>query len=516
MPSYLNIIPMTRPATFRFAFLLALVAGVAPRVHAQSFGIGTPTPHSSAMLEVASTDKGLLPPRMSQGQRDAIASPAAGLLIYNTSTNRLNLRTATGWQEAVGSLDQVTLDGRNFVNVPSFWQRSGGGLYPSNITDNVGIGTTTPGLPLEVAGSSRFRNGNIEIQNDNANAFLWFHDPYDAWFSMGMDRNDNDNFKISEGNDPSGSGFRNYLTIRRSNGCIGIGTTQPVAPLDVRGGTNIGPFGYAFYARGNGVAFYGYDGGNTPNNVCIKAEGRVVAPEFNATSDRRLKQVIGVSDRAADLGLLRRLRITDYQMLDRAQYGDRQFKKVIAQEVEQVFPQAVQRQRGFLPDVYAPATAAVAVDSLLSLTLPAGHGLPEAGAAGRALRLVGPAGEVVVQLARPAAAQALQLLVRGGQELAGQRVFVFGLEHPDVRTVDYEALAMLNISATQELDRQLEQLRARYAHLQQQADEAREQARQAQQQAQQASARASQAEALLPRLTQRLRAIEAAQPTATR
>jgi len=49
-------------------------------------GIGTTTPHASAKLEVASTDKGVLIPRMTESQRDAIVSPANGLLIYQTDS----------------------------------------------------------------------------------------------------------------------------------------------------------------------------------------------------------------------------------------------------------------------------------------------------------------------------------------------------------------------------------------------------------------------------------------------
>ncbi|MCP3908251.1 MAG: hypothetical protein GY712_09570 [Oceanicoccus sp.] len=47
-------------------------------------GIGTTFPASSAQLEVNSTTKGLLPPRMTETQRDGISSPAAGLLIFQT------------------------------------------------------------------------------------------------------------------------------------------------------------------------------------------------------------------------------------------------------------------------------------------------------------------------------------------------------------------------------------------------------------------------------------------------
>lgn len=47
-------------------------------------GIGTPIPNSSAQLEIKSTDKGLLPPRMTAAQRAAIVNPAQGLIVYQT------------------------------------------------------------------------------------------------------------------------------------------------------------------------------------------------------------------------------------------------------------------------------------------------------------------------------------------------------------------------------------------------------------------------------------------------
>ena len=49
-------------------------------------GVSTATMDASAQLEVASTTKGFLPPRLTQIQIDAIISPAAGLVVYNTTT----------------------------------------------------------------------------------------------------------------------------------------------------------------------------------------------------------------------------------------------------------------------------------------------------------------------------------------------------------------------------------------------------------------------------------------------
>lgn len=67
-------------------FSILLVASFG--IHAQT-GIGTTTPNASAKLEVFSTNKGFLPPRITlTGASDVstIATPVAGLLIYNTAT----------------------------------------------------------------------------------------------------------------------------------------------------------------------------------------------------------------------------------------------------------------------------------------------------------------------------------------------------------------------------------------------------------------------------------------------
>lgn len=62
-----------------------LLIGFTPS-YAQSVGIGTTatTPHASSVLDVSSTDKGVLLPRMLAAQRAGIPSPATGLLVYQT------------------------------------------------------------------------------------------------------------------------------------------------------------------------------------------------------------------------------------------------------------------------------------------------------------------------------------------------------------------------------------------------------------------------------------------------
>jgi hypothetical protein len=62
----------------------------------QRLGAGG-APAASALLTLTSTTRGFLPPRMTTTQRDAIGSPATGLVIYNTTTNVLNFYNGSAW-----------------------------------------------------------------------------------------------------------------------------------------------------------------------------------------------------------------------------------------------------------------------------------------------------------------------------------------------------------------------------------------------------------------------------------
>jgi hypothetical protein len=53
--------------------------------------------NASAVLEATSTTKGFLPPRMTNAEMVAIATPAAGLVVYDTTNNKLNVYDGTNW-----------------------------------------------------------------------------------------------------------------------------------------------------------------------------------------------------------------------------------------------------------------------------------------------------------------------------------------------------------------------------------------------------------------------------------
>ena len=75
----------------QFFVFLILFPGIG---NAQN-GLGTPNPDLSSILDLVSTSKGLLPPRMTTQQRDLIVNPATGLIIFNTTTNVLEHNSGT-------------------------------------------------------------------------------------------------------------------------------------------------------------------------------------------------------------------------------------------------------------------------------------------------------------------------------------------------------------------------------------------------------------------------------------
>jgi len=84
------------------AFLL--LAGITGNAQV---GIGTSNPASSAILDVNSTTKGLLPPRMSDVQRNAISNPVAGLMVWCINcggSGELQVYNGTNWTKINGTL----------------------------------------------------------------------------------------------------------------------------------------------------------------------------------------------------------------------------------------------------------------------------------------------------------------------------------------------------------------------------------------------------------------------------
>jgi hypothetical protein len=72
------------------------------------------TINASAVLDVASTGKGFLPPRMTLVQRTGISSPASGLIVYETGsapTEGIWVYESTGWQQVLTNTGSLNISG---------------------------------------------------------------------------------------------------------------------------------------------------------------------------------------------------------------------------------------------------------------------------------------------------------------------------------------------------------------------------------------------------------------------
>ena len=131
--SILNIRLMLTRISFCFLLIVTFQS-----IYGQSVGIGTATPNTCAILDINSTSKGLLIPRMTLAQRDAIVAPKLGLQVFVTSDSSMYLYQGTAWvKQRTGN---------------EAWMLQGNNLYNAN-SGNVGIGTTNPVNKLSVNGT---------------------------------------------------------------------------------------------------------------------------------------------------------------------------------------------------------------------------------------------------------------------------------------------------------------------------------------------------------------------------
>lgn len=143
-------------------YLLVIGLFLSSQIIAQT-GIGTTTPNASAKLEISSTDKGLLIPRMTSAQRGLISLPANGLLVYQTdgvvgfyvnsgtSASPSWLRINTDWTKSGNDISFTT------GNVSLSGNLTGGNLSTSKLNGFVSnITTEASGRNLALAD-----NGNI-------------------------------------------------------------------------------------------------------------------------------------------------------------------------------------------------------------------------------------------------------------------------------------------------------------------------------------------------------------------
>lgn len=164
----------------------------------KKLGIGTSSIDSNAILDIQSTTKGIILPRMSKQQRESIAHPAQGLMVFDTDSNTLFFNDGANWfnfpavdliHDKIVGLTSSALtnslglnlgggggllggggssgglgNGTAAGNTP-YWNGSSWVVNSSNIYNrggNVGIGTSSPSTTFEVNGNGRF-TGSLRV-----------------------------------------------------------------------------------------------------------------------------------------------------------------------------------------------------------------------------------------------------------------------------------------------------------------------------------------------------------------
>lgn len=207
-------------------------------------GVGTTSPATSAVLDLSSTSKGFLIPRMSTAQRDAIATPATGLQIYNTTLSQLNYYDGIAWQTlgagggtvtSVATTSPLNNTGTAIAPVISLsngstagqalrWSGSSWAAQKISSSDLNDVSATAPsnGQVLKWNGSQWAPSADI---NGDPNTVLQNGNAFGSTMTIGTNDNSPLAFEVN------GSEIARFTTAGR----LGINSAGPNTDLEVRG-----------------------------------------------------------------------------------------------------------------------------------------------------------------------------------------------------------------------------------------------------------------------------------------
>lgn len=460
----------------------------------QNVGIGTSTP--SGKIDITASDEGILIPRVSLTSKNASApltAPTTSELVYNTATSGtipnnvtpgyyywdgtewIRLKDGETWREYtldVASKDvndriyhrgQVIVgfnrtDGFNGIAETDFDASADARLY---VKGNIVLGDEPDTDPTSGGGIGNFGikfNGWRSWWNGDKIAAKIMTD-FTSSPGCGDTRVTDLVFSLDPGtrscgqetDDPAEEAMR-----IKYDGRVGIGTNAPQARLHVSNyspntGVSNGGAGRAYFNGGStGIAQDA--GAHGSGDLSIYGEGAIITntwfQAFNGTvtfSDRRIKNIIGLSNNTKDLTTLSAIEIVDYTHKDQVKNGDRVTKKVIAQQVEKVFPNAITEGTAFIPNIYEICDAIDFAASKATLTLNTIHGLEK----GNLVKIILTDGkEMITEVVTTNGEYTFTI---NWEAAPCSKIFVYGKQVHDFKMVDYDALSMLNISATQEL-----------------------------------------------------------------
>jgi len=111
---------------------------------------------ASAIMDLTSSTKGFLPPRMTQTERNAIGSPAEGLFLYNETTNKTNYYNGSIWVEG-DDIPTFTQGSVVFADSSGDLAQDNANFFWNDTNDSLGIGTASPSAKakLDVASTTQ-------------------------------------------------------------------------------------------------------------------------------------------------------------------------------------------------------------------------------------------------------------------------------------------------------------------------------------------------------------------------
>jgi hypothetical protein len=179
-------------------------------------------PANNAMLDISSTTKGLLIPRMTTLERNAL-TPIQGLTVFDITVNGYFFHNGTSWQQLLTT------------NANSPWLTSGNDIFNSN-TGKVGIGTSTPNAKLDIlhAGGigvnvkSASSVSTVDIDGASGGAELRFVNAGNLKWKLDNMPSTND-LEVFE----FGASNVNRLLLQSNTGNLGIGQSNPTSKLDI-------------------------------------------------------------------------------------------------------------------------------------------------------------------------------------------------------------------------------------------------------------------------------------------
>ena len=350
-----------------------------------------------------------------------------------------------------------------------------GGTEKMIITNSgkVGLGISTPSTTLHIENTNLFgidpsstNSPSLYILNSNNNSnaahasalirsggnlggnpYLSFDVMGIRGYSMGIDNVD-DKFKFQT-NWAFNNGSTPAITIT-TDARVGIGTASPSASLHVASfvSQSISDYGYLAW---NGTV--GRSQVQQTLNYSIVADERIRAGEFNAISDIRIKKDILQLNINKQLAELNKLRPVNYAYIDQLVNGNKQKTGFIAQEVEQVNPQFVNKSTDFIPSVFALAKSASVNKDQLILTTEKPHGFTT----GDAVKFFAEGKKEVITTIETIV-DSHAFTITGWREPV-ENVFIYGKKVNDFRAIDFDQITALSVAAIQELSKQMEKLK---------------------------------------------------------